>query len=158
MNDECKDCIWNYNGICTCQGIKPCDVEEGKEDLIKRNLAIAYATSGLIRKIDGEDWIRTSEVKQSLNDVPTVEQEVYMTGEDCDLYMRGYNQARKDFERNQGEWVITVDNYPNPHYPTTSYTCPFCNSTFYWGYQYCCICGSKMANGMDYKIERGIKE
>ena len=42
-------------------------------DLIKRNLAISYAASGLIRRIDGEDWIRVSEVKQSLNDVPTVD-------------------------------------------------------------------------------------
>lgn len=47
-----------------------------KEDLIKRNLAIAYATSGLVRRIDGEEWIRTSDVKQSLNDVPTVEPKV----------------------------------------------------------------------------------
>ena len=51
---------------------------ENKEDLIKRNLAIAYATSGLVRRIDGEEWIRTSDVKQSLNDVPTVEP--YMKG------------------------------------------------------------------------------
>lgn len=50
-------------------------------DLIKRNIAIAYATSGLIRRIDGEEWIRISEVKQSLQDVPTVE------------------------ERKQGEWI-----------------------------------------------------
>lgn len=49
---------------------------ENKEDLIKRNLAIAYASSGLVRRIDGEEWIRTSDVKQSLNDVPTVESEV----------------------------------------------------------------------------------
>ena len=45
-----------------------------KEDVIKRNLAIAYATSGIVRRIDGEDWIRISEVKQSLQDVPTVEE------------------------------------------------------------------------------------
>lgn len=34
-----------------------------KEDLIKRNLAIAYATSGLVRRIDGEEWIRTSDFR-----------------------------------------------------------------------------------------------
>ena len=44
-------------------------------DLIKRNLAISYAASGLVRRIDGEDWIRISEVKQSLSDVPAVEQQ-----------------------------------------------------------------------------------
>lgn len=44
-------------------------------DLIKRGLAISYAASGLVRIIDGEKWIRVSEVKQSLNDVPTEPQE-----------------------------------------------------------------------------------
>ena len=40
-----------------------------------------------------------------IDNAPTVEQEVYITGEDYNLYMRGYNQARKDFERPQGEWI-----------------------------------------------------
>ena len=40
-----------------------------------------------------------------IDNAPTVEQEVYMTGEDCDLFMRGYKQARKDFERPQGDWL-----------------------------------------------------
>lgn len=44
-------------------------------DLIRRGLAISYATSGLVRIIDGEDWIKVSEVKQSLKDVPKVEPE-----------------------------------------------------------------------------------
>lgn len=39
-------------------------------DLIKRGLAISYAVSGLTRRIDGEDWIRSSDVRESLNDVP----------------------------------------------------------------------------------------
>ena len=45
-----------------------------EDDLIKRNVAISYAISGLVRRIDGEYWIRLSEVKQSLKDVPAVEQ------------------------------------------------------------------------------------
>jgi len=24
---KCKNCEWNYNGLCTCSGIKPCDVD-----------------------------------------------------------------------------------------------------------------------------------
>lgn len=46
-------------------------------DLIRRGLAISYATSGCVRIIDGEDWIKISEVKQSLKDVPTVEQKEF---------------------------------------------------------------------------------
>jgi len=115
-------------------------------DLIKRNLAIAYATSGLIRKIDGEDWIRTSEVKQSLNDVPTVKQEVYMTGEDYDLFMRGYKQARKDFEGNQGEWK-RHDEWRNGEYVGGFYhvNCPCENCYFVkWPMNYCGNCGTEM--------------
>lgn len=41
------------------------------KDLISRNLAISYAVSGLVRRIDEEDWIRVSEVKQSINDIPS---------------------------------------------------------------------------------------
>ena len=48
-------------------------------DYIDRQAAIAYAISGRIRALptseDGEDWIRTEEVKQSLLNVPPAEVE-----------------------------------------------------------------------------------
>lgn len=28
MSEECKTCIWQYNGICCCSGIKPCELSE----------------------------------------------------------------------------------------------------------------------------------
>lgn len=31
MND-CKDCEWNYEDICTCEGIKPCEVKEAENE------------------------------------------------------------------------------------------------------------------------------
>lgn len=51
----------------------PCEQERLQGDVISRNLAIAYAKSGLIRRNGGENWIRVSEVVQSLKDVPTTE-------------------------------------------------------------------------------------
>lgn len=46
-------------------------------DYIARQEAIAYAISGSVRTLptseDGEDWIRTSEVRQSLLTMPSAE-------------------------------------------------------------------------------------
>ena len=33
MNDDkCVGCYWNYNGFCTCEGVKPCNYEEVKDN------------------------------------------------------------------------------------------------------------------------------
>lgn len=45
-------------------------------------------------------------IKQIIDNTPSVEQEVYMTGKDYNLYLEGYKQAKKDF-RPKGEWSIT---------------------------------------------------
>ena len=53
-------------------------------DLISRQAAIASAISGRIRTLptseDGENWIRTAEVRQSLLDVPSAEVEPVKRG------------------------------------------------------------------------------
>jgi hypothetical protein len=64
--------------------------------------------------------------------------EVYMTGEDYNLYMEGYKAGKKDFEPKQGEWVLNKDKNPE---------CPFCHHSFtYWG-NFCGNCGAKMQKG-----------
>ena len=35
--------------------------------------AVSYAISGLTRYIDGEEWIRTNEVRESLRTMPTAD-------------------------------------------------------------------------------------
>lgn len=49
------------------------------EDIIYRQAAIASAISGRVRTLptseDGEDWIRTSEVRESLLNLPSAEPE-----------------------------------------------------------------------------------
>lgn len=42
-----------------------------KDDLISRQAAIAYAISGMTREIDGNKWIRVSEVCESLKTMPS---------------------------------------------------------------------------------------
>lgn len=42
-------------------------------DLISRQEAVAYAISGRTREIEGEKWIRVSEVRESLRTMPSAE-------------------------------------------------------------------------------------
>lgn len=43
------------------------------DDLISRQAAIAHAISGLTREFEGEKWIRVSEVRESLQTMPSAE-------------------------------------------------------------------------------------
>lgn len=98
-------------------------------DYIDRQAAIAYAISGRIRTLptseDGENWIRTAEVRQSLLNVPSAEVEPV-----------------------KGEWQIT-EAYPHNVY------CSVCHKRFaqtHWAVwedgslprAYCPNCGAKM--------------
>lgn len=101
-------------------------------DLIDRQAAIAYAISGRVRTLptseDGEDWIRTEEVRQSLLTMPSAEQ-----------------------KRRKGRWQIT-DAYPHNVY------CPECHVKFaqtHWAVwedgslprNFCPNCGAEMMEG-----------
>lgn len=44
-------------------------------DTIYRQAAIAYAISGLTRELEGEKWIRVSEVRESLQTMPSADTE-----------------------------------------------------------------------------------
>ena len=85
-----------------------------------------------------------------IDNAPTVEQEVYMTGEDYDLYMKGYIQAQKDFER-QGEWIFLKANEEQ----TDGYECSVCKMTYHTRvpyfseYNFCPNCGAKMKSLKD---------
>lgn len=45
--------------------------KDKKDDVISRGYAIAYACSGLIRRMEDGDWIRVEEVRESLKSVPS---------------------------------------------------------------------------------------
>lgn len=69
--------------------------------------------------------------------------EVYITGEDYNLYMEGYKAGKKDFEPKQGEWICHSDNY------ITFYTCNRCNGFGYKDDKFCNNCGAKMKGGKE---------
>ena len=74
-----------------------------------------------------------------IDNAPTVEPEVYMNGKDYNLYLEGYKQGKKDFEKPQdrwGKWVISEIQCPNclEYFPTDCYSkedlniCPCCGA------------------------------
>lgn len=87
-------------------------------DLIKRGLAISYAVSGLIRKIDGEEWIRRSDVMESLNDVPpgeptfTVKFDEEQLQEIVDKVKAEVLASSEKPQSKWGKWVITEIRCP----------------------------------------------
>lgn len=42
-------------------------------DLINRQTAIAYSISGMTREIDGDKWIRVSEVRENIKMMPSAQ-------------------------------------------------------------------------------------
>ena len=48
--------------------------------------------------------------------------EVYMTGEDYNLYMEEYKVGKRDFSPKQGEWIVTAEDNDGVH----RICCPFC--------------------------------
>lgn len=44
--------------------------------LINREAAIAYSISGMTREIDGDKWIRVSEVRESIKTMPSAQPEI----------------------------------------------------------------------------------
>lgn len=83
-------------------------------DLISRQAAIASAISGRIRTLptseNGEKWIRTAEVRQSLLDVPSTEVEPVKHGRWKGKPIAGYSTVRcsvcgEVYTENNGRWL-----------------------------------------------------
>lgn len=79
------------------------------------------------------------------------ESEVYMNGKDYDLYLEGYKQGKKDFERPQGEWEYNqYDANPN----IGNWHCSECRHIIFGGYnqkpyyKFCPMCGADMTQGV----------
>lgn len=77
-------------------------------DLISRQAAIAYSISGMTREIDGAKWIRVSEVRGSLNTMPSAQPEIVRC-EDC----RYANECHKSVQYTRNEPnIITIGYSP----------------------------------------------
>lgn len=90
---------------------------------------------------DNDDMIK---IEKLIDNAPTIEQEVYMTGENYDLYIEGYKQAQKDF-RSQGEWSITDET---DEFYGRVYKCTHCGKEMLacGCRNFCTWCGAKMGN------------
>ena len=67
--------------------------------------------------------------------------EIYITGEDYNLYMRGYKAGRKDFEPPKGKWVKSKDGYTR---------CDKCGSRgSAIKARFCHHCGADMRGGVE---------
>ena len=95
-------------------------------DLISRQAAIAYAISGRTREIDGEKWIRVSEVRESLQTMPS--------GEKTGRWIKHEDDWYGDFYECSvcGGAFTLIDGTPADNL-----------------YNYCPNCGADMRGGQD---------
>ena len=69
-------------------------------DLISRQAAIAHAISGRTRELEGEKWIRVSEVRESLQTMPSAERSLWFRiGEVCVDESKGFISAGRAVEK-----------------------------------------------------------
>lgn len=68
--------------------------------------------------------------------------EIYITGEDYNLYMEGYKAGKRDFEPKKGEWI---KKQVTP--ASCTYVCSECGIEEVILGNFCCWCGAKMQKG-----------
>lgn len=81
--------------------------------------------------------------------------EIYMTGKDYNLFLEGYKQGKKDFERPRGRWIQTEILNDDGEYGVNDNAsecsnCKHIESSHYWTtayYHYCPNCGASMQKG-----------
>ena len=102
--------------------------------------------SGIELKGYTETWVSGFKEAYDLAIKAVETGEVYMTGEDYNLYMEGYKAGKKDFEPKQGEWIDhSEDGYVE---------CPFCGHLTNCEdnideLHYCWNCGAEMKGDKD---------
>ena len=90
----------------------------------------------LIQEIEEDGRNVTSEHIKALNLATNALEtgEVYMTGEDYNLYIEGYKAGKNDFAPKQGEWGKHGE-------------CPFCSYIRQWeDDKFCGNCGAELQN------------
>lgn len=83
--------------------------------LINLAYALGSAVSGLTREIDGELWIRVTEVRGSLRSAPIIESETLIKAHEDIGYERGlrdgYAEALTEVEKGKKMRLIDVDDF-----------------------------------------------
>ena len=74
-----------------------------------------------------------------IDNAQPVEQEVYMNSKDYNLYLEGYKQGKKDFERSKAKWIEKEDTPAS-----VSYYCSNCEMEGIPVTPFCPWCGAEM--------------
>lgn len=96
-----------------------------------------YFTDGVLDGVSAR--LAFNQILHDIDNTPTVEPEVYMTGKDYNLYLEGYKQGRKDFGRPQGKWV---EKQITP--ASCTYVCSKCGTEEVILSNFCRDCGADM--------------
>ena len=75
--------------------------------------------------------------------------EIYITGEDYNLYMEGYKAGKKDFEPKQGKWITVKQDTTLGTFEVKNKVCNKCNHATKYEYPFCPWCGAKMKGGAE---------
>ena len=76
------------------------------------NEEVIEAWKRMYSEIDKDNWLFVGTINPEMvaRAIKALETgEIYITGEDYNLYMEGYKAGKKDFEPEQGEWIIIDD-------------------------------------------------
>lgn len=84
-------------------------------------------------------YVRLEDIVKAIDNAQTVEQEVYMNGKDYNLYLEGYKQGKKDFERPQAKWIEKEETPAS-----VSYYCSNCKMEGVPVTPFCPWCGAEM--------------
>ena len=117
-------------------------------ELIDRQAAIAYAISGMTREIDGDKWIRVSEVRESIKTMPSAQPEPSQVARDIctilenELDMRVILKNAQP-ERKKGKWID--DGFYADYHGEHVYRCSECGQCYIANgmeWDFCPYCGS----------------
>lgn len=84
------------------------DLERPQGDLISRS-ELKKALNEIFETVE---VVTFDDIIATIDNAKPVEPEVYMNGKDYNLYLEGYKQGKKDFERPQGEWILVSERLP----------------------------------------------
>ena len=153
--DECIKCAEEHEQLAEwLKDYKRLLEDRPQGDLTSRRvLKNLIGAKSIIIKFEKEkrgEWryssgVLLSDIYKTIDNAPTVEQELYINAADYNVYLEGYKQGKKDFERPQGEWII--DGHHIRCNKCNEYICAQDREGCDIPNNYCPNCGAQMKGG-----------
>lgn len=121
---DCLECAEEHEQLAEWLKELKALKEMPKGDLISRSYVEKIVGSEFVDLQDGTDEWRTyvndtcESILTKVHNAPSIEQEVYIDGEDYNFFIRGYKEGRKDFEKLRGEWIPVSERTPDDRVDT----------------------------------------